>query len=297
MNPEVLKSDRHEHGTRARYNTGCRCDACRKANTTYEKARVEKKRALAIAAGEESPDGYCIGVNSEPCPSRRKLYRISIGGRCNECLERLGWNGLVPSDRARAHIVALQNAGVGRDPLSDASGVPVTTLTKIASGERRHLRADAERRILAVDVDAIADHSFVDGAETRRLLEELQTLGFRKYEIAAKLGAEAKIPSLQVGKRDRVLAVSAQRVKRLHAEIVREMADRLAIRDELGLAGEKGSEWFAREAFSIIRRKGRERRELEHGTTGRYQQGCRCESCRGAVARYQAERRARQRAA
>jgi len=41
--PEVLR-DRHDHGTRVRYVLGCRCDACRRANTTYAVARYRAQR-------------------------------------------------------------------------------------------------------------------------------------------------------------------------------------------------------------------------------------------------------------
>jgi hypothetical protein len=36
--------ERWEHGVRARYAVGCRCDPCRKANTAYERERAQARR-------------------------------------------------------------------------------------------------------------------------------------------------------------------------------------------------------------------------------------------------------------
>lgn len=42
--PWSWSADRFGHGMRARYATGCRCDACREANRTYERERARARR-------------------------------------------------------------------------------------------------------------------------------------------------------------------------------------------------------------------------------------------------------------
>lgn len=41
-----------QHGTRTRYNTGCRCDECKQASRDYD-----KRRKLAIRSGQHTPGG------------------------------------------------------------------------------------------------------------------------------------------------------------------------------------------------------------------------------------------------
>ena len=43
------------HGTRTRYNTGCRCDDCKQASRDYD-----KKRRLARAAGNVKPSSVTV---------------------------------------------------------------------------------------------------------------------------------------------------------------------------------------------------------------------------------------------
>lgn len=41
---DMPPAERYEHGTRARYVAGCRCDSCRRANTDYAKKREKAKK-------------------------------------------------------------------------------------------------------------------------------------------------------------------------------------------------------------------------------------------------------------
>lgn len=38
-----------QHGTRSRYNAGCRCDECKKAASDYHKLRGQRQRATKLA--------------------------------------------------------------------------------------------------------------------------------------------------------------------------------------------------------------------------------------------------------
>lgn len=160
--------------------------------------------------------------------------RYVAGCRCQECRDATARyererklrapNPLVPSGPVRAHLRTLSAQGVGRRAVQAATDVPDSTLGYVISGRRSQLRKATAEKILAVDAQAIADGALVDAAETWRLLRELISEGYRRYDIAKRLGCEAKVPKLQV--RDgKVQASTALRVKKLHAALLAESSD------------------------------------------------------------------------
>jgi hypothetical protein len=125
-------------------------------------------------------------------------------------------NGIVDASRARAHLLRLSRAGVGRDAVRHASDVSRTVLQGIAAGRKTMIRAETERRILAVDASARADGSLVPAGRTWQRIDELLEEGYTKAFIARALGA--KTPALQV-RRDRILARTAVKVERLYRSL------------------------------------------------------------------------------
>lgn len=161
-------------GTRVRYYAGCRCDACRAANSAYECERL-----AARARGEG--------------------------------------NGLVSAERARIHLAWLSSRGVGRKTAADAAKVAASIVSKIIDGQRLKIRAQTERRILAVTEAAAADRAYIDGAQTAQLLDELLGAGYTGARIASELmGRPTR--SLQID-RERVTALNAERVRRVHERL------------------------------------------------------------------------------
>lgn len=182
-----LAKDR-PHGVRLRYMAGCRCSACRCANTDYEKAR-----AAARKAGD--------------------------------------WNGVVDSGRARAHMAILSAQGVGRRTVGDVSGIADTVLSEIVAGRKACIRARTERAILAVTRDAAADHALTAADDTWRRLDELIADGYRKADLAHRLGY--KNLSLQFN-RQRVTVRNAYEVQRLYEQLkMTDAQQTLAMLDEL----------------------------------------------------------------
>jgi hypothetical protein len=214
-----------EHGTRARYVAGCRCDACRAANVAAYHERADRARAAAAELGPKT-ETHCVGVHGEPCPRRTKLRLSSTGNLCAECRRRLVWNGFVAADRARAHLQALSRAGVGRRAVAEATDISESLLQKIRRGLREKIRAKTERLILDVDVGAAADNALVDAgpvwAMVRRLMRQH---GFTKAKISARIGQGGR--ALQLGRR-RVTARNAHRIAKLLAD-----ADGAFLGDEL----------------------------------------------------------------
>lgn len=247
MKPADLPDpESYPHGTRARYvGAKCRCDACRAANTQYARERAEqaKQRALEDATGDDAasapklwtaPDGSkrtrvyrraCKGINGQPCPHGAHLRKDSTGDICGRCRVALAYRGLVPSKRARAHLIALAAKGIGIKAVRDACDVSSTILWDVRNGLQPHIRVETERRILAVDRHAAADHAIIDGRRTHRAIARMQALGLTKTEIAQRLGRATH--AIQI--KPSVIAKTEARVLRLFAEVKREtLASKLA---------------------------------------------------------------------
>lgn len=157
----------------------------------------------------------CAGVDGQPCPFRSHLRKDSSGEVCGRCRARLVWNGLVPADKVRRHLKKLSRQGVGYKSVAIAADVGKTVLADILFHGKPQLRAQAARRILAVDRDAVADHALVNAGPTWRRLNRLLSEGFTKTELARRLGSHARTPALQVRGRY-ILAKTAARVERFY---------------------------------------------------------------------------------
>ena len=227
---DLSPAERFAHGTRARYVSGCRCADCKASNV---RAYHERQRRLKEAARELPPappaaapqvwtppggeprvriyKRACPGVLGEPCSAKAHLRRDS-GGACKACRAKLLWDGLVDTGPAREHIRALSRQGVGRDAVADASGVARSTIQAISAGRNALARASTLRRILAVDVGALADKALVPATETWTAIRELQRFGLTKGDIALALGATRPVLQLQ---RDKVTVRNAWEVAQL----------------------------------------------------------------------------------
>jgi len=128
----------------------------------------------------------------------------------------LDYRGLVPSDRARAHLRDLAKKGVGIKSVRDTCDVNTAILWDIRNGVAPQIRVETERRILAVDRGAAADHAIVNGKRTHRAIAEMIGHGLTKTEIAQRLGYQTHAIQLK----PRVLAKTELRVLRLLTEVV-----------------------------------------------------------------------------
>lgn len=151
------------------------------------------------------------------------------------------------------HLAKLSAAGVGYKAAADAASVSRSTLSAVMRGGRRQMRADAVRRLLAVDASAMADHALVDARPSWRLIRRLMKLGFRKYELARRLGSEAKTPALQLGRRQ-ILASKALRVERLYRELCIELRAKRDLEEHVRESTDGGREWFDGTGYSFIKR-------------------------------------------
>lgn len=173
------------------------------------------KAALARAATSEHGERqrYLAGCRCDACKQANAAYE-----RARRQARLSGeWNGLVSARKVRAHLKALSKKGVGRRAVAAASDVPEGTLNAIQAGKQQHLRAQSERRILAVTVDMASDHALIDIAPTLSLLRELKEAGFSQRRVARELGR--KQPSLQLSK-SRITPLMASRIAKVHRRLM-----------------------------------------------------------------------------
>ena len=185
------------------------------ATNTANPNRPSGLKPIAVLAGDK-PHGerlrYMAGCRCADCRAANSAYE-----RSRQAARRAGaWNGYVSADSARAHIAHLATQGVGRRAIADASDVPDTIVGKIKTGKRTQIRAETERRILAVTADMAADRALIPAGATWRLLDELIAAGFTKKHIAQRMGYSR---ALQIG-RDTVTVKNAARVRRLHQMLI-----------------------------------------------------------------------------
>jgi len=204
------------HGTRARYNTGCRCRPCTHANLAlYHDREARAKQAAMLEAGPARTATHCVGVKGEPCPHNTRLRKDSTGNICMRCRKKLVWNGLVPAKAARHHLKILSGRGIGYKAVADAACISTSVMFKIVSGKRKNIRVSTEIKILEVDNGARFDNSYVDARPTHRMIAKLiNDHGYTKTSLAKLLGSKSKTPAIQLH-RDRVTVRNAAKVKKV----------------------------------------------------------------------------------
>ncbi len=129
------------------------------------------------------------------------------------------WNGLVPAEAARKHILRLSKQGVGRRAIAAASDIAEKVIARIRSGAQSNVRRSTEARILAVTNQAPSDGALIRADATWRQIKTLLADGFTKAELARRLGY--RFPSLQIGK-TRIRARTAARIDRLFRLLMKE---------------------------------------------------------------------------
>jgi hypothetical protein len=141
-----------EHGTRAMYVSGCKCDACRKANT-----EAELHRARQIAYGRWKP--Y---VDAEP--ARQHVRALMEQG--------MGWKRVADV------------AGISR---SSVCVLLYGSKTRNGRPPSRRIRPETEAALLGVELD-LADKALIPAQGTRRRIQALVCIGYSQAVLAGRLG-------------------------------------------------------------------------------------------------------------
>ena len=128
------------------------------------------------------------------------------------------WNGIVPADTARAHLLDLGKAGVVLRIIAEVTKVSPSTLTEIRTGDKLKIRASTEKLILAITPDLAAERGFVDAQASWALIDQLASNGVPDEQIKEELGECA---TMLLEERSRQITIRcAQRVREVHAGLM-----------------------------------------------------------------------------
>lgn len=236
LRPAAELAAARPHGDRLRYIGGCRCDACRKANSTYE-----RERQKARAAGDWN------GIVSA-APARRHLRKLSrqgVGRRAVQAVtdiadtilseirsgkrknirarterrilgvtvEAMGDAALVPAGPTWALIDAMLAAGHTKSSIALGLGrkTPAlqlnrnfVTLRNAAAVQRLHARLMG------------ADEALVDAKRAKGLIRELRAEWIATSRIAAELDLTAMVEDGEIRLPARITCALEKRIVELH---------------------------------------------------------------------------------
>lgn len=185
-------------------------------NTQIEARIAALTASLPQIAKCGTRTGYRAGCRCLKCRAANTRYATE-----SESRRRSGdTRELVPSKRAATHVRTLGRQGMGYRQVAESAKVAISLVASILAGRRTQIRANTERRILAVqyEIEALGDGTRVPAGPTWRLLNELLERGYTKMQLAVWLGSTSKTPSLQI-RRDMVTVATVARVRRLYDDI------------------------------------------------------------------------------
>ena len=176
--------------------------------------RFSKSLRSAGELAESRPHGdrlkYMSGCRCMQCRAANSRYETERAA----ARRRGEWNGFVDAADVRHHLQMLSKRGIGRDTVSELSGICVSTVDVLRTGKRKNIRAMNAKRILSISVDAVVnDAQLVDAGPTMTRIRWMLNEGFTKTEIARRLGY--KTHALQI-RRGRITARNAMKVEKLY---------------------------------------------------------------------------------
>lgn len=176
------RNPNRQHGTRAKYVVEhCRCEPCKDANRRYNRQRQRNERRAQ--QGIEELDVAYI-----------------------DCTE------------ARDHLRWLSSIGIGKRTVHQVTGVALSSIDKIRSGEQTKARKHTVDRILAVGKHRTHGRIAIDPAAAFRLLNQLQAAGYSNAAIARHLGL--KTPALQYRPDQPMLLDTVRRIAAVHQRLL-----------------------------------------------------------------------------
>lgn len=130
---------------------------------------------------------------------------------------RRGGLKTIPAGHVRRRLVSLSKAGIGRKAVHAVTGIDNRTLAKIKNGQTKRVGLETARLIKSVPFNAHSDLAVIDAKPTWELIDKLREwdMGFSKSEIARRLGAKQKYPTLNINP-ERITARTAMRVRKLY---------------------------------------------------------------------------------
>lgn len=179
-------------------------------NTAFS-TRMRPVRDLAADKPHGERLRYMAGCRCVPCRAANSRYETERAA----ARRRGEWNGLVDAAPVREHLNELSRRGIGRDTVSDVTGLAPSSLDLYRTGKRLKIRAMNAKKILAISPDdVLTDAQLVPAKPTWKQIQWLMSVGFTKTEIARRLGY--KTHALQIKSRGLITARNAAKVERLY---------------------------------------------------------------------------------
>ena len=122
------------------------------------------------------------------------------------------------SSDLRDHLRWLSSVGIGKRTVHKVTGVALSSIDRIRSGERTKARKNTVDRILAVGKHRTHGRISVDSSAAFRLLNELHAAGYSNASIARHLGL--KTPALQYRPEQPMLLDTARRIAAVHQQLL-----------------------------------------------------------------------------
>lgn len=241
LRPAAELAANREHGDRLRYMGGCRCFACRRANSAYEAARK-----IARAAGEGN--GIVPAAKARAhlkALSARGVGRRSVGAASDVSDTVLsdiisGRKANIRAGTERA-ILKVTRAAAGDRALIPAMDAWRMLDELIADGYTRRelgrlLGSKSKTPALQLNRDFVTVRNaylverlyyelrFTAGRETIKLLAKLRDEGYTRGQVDQRLAVLAaslgeNVPVLTPNKKGRISAKAADLVERLYQEL------------------------------------------------------------------------------
>lgn len=186
--------------------------------TTQQTARTLASRGLKpaaeLAANRDHGDRlrYLGGCRCNDCRRANTAYECARAKARKEG----DWNGNVSAAKARRHLLALSEQGIGRRAVQAVTDIGSSVLQEIRSGAKKKIRARTERKILAVTKEMASDHALIPAADTWALINKLIAEGYTKAQLAELLGYSNQ--ALQF-RRDQITVINAHEIRKLYNKL------------------------------------------------------------------------------
>lgn len=171
--------------------------------------KIQKLKEYASRRPHGTRAKYVSGCRCGECRKANSDYQRERDARKRRGEEQ---DPVVDVEPALRHMKALSKNGVGYKSVSEYSGVGKTTLFRILTGEKTHIRKSRLDAILAVHRGCFSAGSLIKAGDTWRRINWMLDEGFTKAEIARRLGAKGR--GLQIRKK-KVTGRTAVKVERL----------------------------------------------------------------------------------
>lgn len=224
--PKSSRPIEYQHGTRARYVEGCRCQPCLNANRAFESAVRAAGHLRYIVNNYQLKGQWRIvdrSTSKTVLVGSDELAVKAMRDSLNSDDPFASPNVLVDAGPVRRHLTDLSDAGIGSRAIAEASGVSMEQIANLRSGRCRTTRRRTAAPLLAVSPDAStlqSPETKVDASSVWQMIDRLSAAGFHRDWLAPILGLpkasfETRTERMALGRARAVMALYASLRERL----------------------------------------------------------------------------------